>query len=204
MLDTTFVQEVADLRKKIIWDGKHSDKFKKVPEKYLIAQPDKYKDLENLDNSGAINELDAMILHHLVKRFRPEYIFEIGAWFGTSAQVMLHASDNKACIWTCDKNDFFIAVSERINYMPFASWAAIERIRKLRIQIDFIFTDGQLFGNDAKKLSKLCRKRVLVTHDYEEKEKGWRNIKKMRKLWPNAKFIPPVEGSTIAVLYEES
>ena len=200
-LNTTFVQEVADLRKKVIWDGKHSKKFRSIPKKYLEAQPDKYGDLENLDNSGAINELDAMILYHLVRHFKPENIFEIGTWFGTSAQVMLLAQ--KSSIYTCDKNNYFVAQSQFIHFMNTESWNAIKKFGRIGYPIDLIFTDGALYGNDPKRLSKLCRRKIFITHDYVGKEKGYRNVRKMKKLWPGAVFIPPVEGSTIAVLYEE-
>ena len=80
--------DLKKLREDLILKGKHSPKFKVVLEKYAKGHDAKYMELDNIEESGAINQTDAEVLYDLVQKYKPKKIFEIGTWFGTSALVM--------------------------------------------------------------------------------------------------------------------
>ena len=185
-----------ELRKEIIKRGRESAKFKKF---ISTKEGAKYYDPNKPDISGAISEKDCLILDTLVKQFKPKVIFEIGTWFGTSAAVMQAAAPD-AKIYTCDKHDVCTINVSGISVLHLTSKQAIKKLQKKGVKIDLVFADGRLMDGDEKRLVKMGMK-VFLTHDYEGKEKGYWNIKKMKKVF-RGKLL--TTETTIAGIYGES
>lgn len=197
------VSHIAEIRKKIILEGKHSPKFKIVPKRYFKSDPKKYLELDNIENSGAINKYDAQVLYSIASYFQPNVIFECGTWFGTSAYIMALALSENSRVYTCDKQDRFVADHPKVKYHNIASNILLKILKKKGVSFDIAFYDGRLEDGDAKRISRHCKSKVFITHDYKGKEKGYRNIKAMRKYWPDAELIEPIEGSSVAVLWNK-
>jgi len=186
-------QELSQLREGIISSGKRSKRFSKFA---AGKEGAKYYDPDNPDVSGAISERDCEILYDIVHKLQPKTIFEIGTWFGTSAAVM-HAAAPEAKIYTCDKHDLAVVDAPEITKYLKTSSQAIKKLQKKGIKIDLVFADGRLLDGDERRLVKMGMK-VFVTHDYEGREKGYRNIKKIKKFF-KGKFFKT--DTTIAGIY---
>ena len=185
--------DLKKLREDLILKGKHSPKFKVVAEKYVKGNDAKYTELDNLERSGAINQRDAEVLYDLIKKHKIKTVFEIGTWFGTSALMMAEAG---AKVWTCDIKDYYVADHPGIYFRQGSSSKMLRELKGLKFGL--VFMDGRFRNDDCRRISRICK--IFVTHDYKKGKKGIRNIREMKKRWPEAKLTKPCEGSTVAVL----
>ena len=188
--------DLKKLREDLILKGKHSPKFKVVAEKYAKGNDAKYTELDNIEVSGAINQKDAEVLYNLVQKYKPKKIFEIGTWFGTSALIMATAMEWDGEIHTCDVKDYYVVDHPKIKYYHVKSSKALRQLKGMKF--DMVFMDGRFKNDDCRRISRICK--IFVTHDYDKGEKGVRNIREMKKRWPDAKLIKPCKGSTVATL----
>ena len=183
--------DLKKLREDLILKGKHSPKFKVVLEKYAKGHDAKYMELDNVEASGAINQRDAEVLYDLIQKHKIKTVFEIGTWFGTSALVMALAG---ARVWTCDVKDYYVADHPNIKFYHGTSSKTLRRLKGMKF--DMVFMDGRFKSDDCRRISRICK--LFVTHDYEKRKKGQRNIREMKKRWPKAKLTKPREGSSVA------
>ena len=154
--------------------------------------------MDNIDRSGSILESDVEVLYDLMVKHRPKVVIEIGTWFGTSAMVM-DAGDN--FVYSCDKHNVRVYESESVKYFNCTSDVFLDQLRKQGVKADLIFVDAGMFRGDDKRIGKVMRDEfVFVTHDYIKGEKGWRNIRAMRKRFTNAMVQTFDNGSCIAVM----
>jgi len=187
------VVDLRKLREDLILKGKHSPKFKVVAEEYAKGNDAKYTELDNIEESGAINQRDAEVLYDLIREHKIKTVFEVGTWFGTSALIMAVAG---AQVWTCDVKDYYVADHSRIKYYQGKSSKILRQLKGMKF--DLVFMDGRFKNDDCRRISRMCK--IFVTHDYKSGAKGIRNIREMKKRWPGAKLTKPCEGSTVAIL----
>jgi len=195
------MEKLKKLREDLILKGKHSPKFQNVPKRFFKVNSAKYTELDNTENSGAINLKDAEVLYDLVCKFKPRKIFEVGTWFGTSSLVMATAMDDEGIggeIHTCDNQDYYVGDHPKIIFYHGKSTAVLRRLK--RMEFDMVFMDGRFKTGDAKRISKILKHGVFVTHDYVKGRKGFKNVKAMRRFRKKAKLIKPCKGSSVAWL----
>jgi len=202
MFDLSFLdrkktrEKVSKIREDIIRAGKSDKTFQ------AHGDGPKYKDPDDLENTGSINDVDANILHNLVHELQPGFVFEIGSWFGTSSAVMSCAGN--PYILTCDKHDFFqmdYVMESDVEFYHGTSESAMLYAKGEEIHFDFAFIDGSLNRSDAVRLLKLMRKKVFAFHDFTGNEKGVRAYKELKKLF-NGVLVKPAKGSSIALYFD--
>jgi len=186
MIDEILRQEcdekkIRKLHNNIVVAGKHSKKLIRNAKIRGKKKNDrKYYDPEYMEKTGSIKEDEAVFLYKFVKYVNPKNnILEIGTWFGTSAVVMAEAlrdigSDKK--VYTCDKYDLLVVNDEKIVYRNVMSDVFINTLMSEGIKFDMIFIDAEFAKSDYENVISLINPLVLIIHDYETGEKGWRNI----------------------------
>lgn len=199
MFDLNFLNKpvpaIENIRKYTIYTGKRNPEFKKA------GDGPKYKDEYDIENSGSINLIDAYILNGLVEQIKPEYTFEIGTWFGTSAAIMA----KHTFVWTCDKHNYAIdgvKYNNNIVFYNISSSRALTLTEARGQEFDFAFIDGSLSKEDARKLVGRMRRKFIAFHDFTGDKKGVRNYKRVKKLF-NGTLLKPAKGSSIALYFEK-
>ena len=186
-------KQIEEIRREIILKGKRSPKFQDAFKAHVKSGDEKYTDLDDIDNSGAINLKDAVALNSIIRKWDVKTVFEIGTWFGTSAMIMASAG---AKVRTCDSSNYYVGESEDVKYYNGMSNKILRRLKGMKF--DMVFIDGRFKNDDCTRISRICK--IFFTHDYEKGKKGQRNIREMKKRWHGAKFIKSCEGSSIAGL----
>jgi hypothetical protein len=132
--------------------------------------------------AGTISTDDFAILHLLIRTFKPQAVFEVGTWLGTSAMVMADAMQmNKSGhIYTCDQNSYYAldeSYDEQITRLIGFSDVVVNQL-PTDCKVDMIFADGELTFNTLKALAPhMSDNTIIVTHDYEDiAEKGVTNL----------------------------
>ena len=165
-----------------------------------------YPDIRRADDNkaaGNISDVDAYILYTLVAHFKPNTVFEIGTWIGTSSMVMSQALQESGNltghIYTCDKNSYYSLgenYDTKITRINEYSDIALEGIEEEK-SIDMVFADGELDYPTLKKmLPRLSKNAIIVTHDYTRPgEKGVRNLIRLQ-MSTRAKYAYVLPSST--------
>jgi len=190
---------LAEMYAGIIAEGKKSSGLARLGEN----RSDLKYDPECLREHGAIACNEGELLYKMVRYFRPKNILEIGTWFGTSANFMAHAlsdAEIDGTVYTCDKNNLFVAPHELIEYHNCLSEDLLKDLRRRAVQIDMVFTDGRLYPKDAKRIKSLMPNVLFSTHDYTGKEKGWRNVRALKKTYDNYDFYK--DGGMMAFMID--
>lgn len=187
-------KQIEEIRREIILKGKRNPKFQEAFKTHQKAGDEKYTDLDDIENSGAINLKDAEALCSIIHKNRVEKVFEIGTWFGTSALIMAAA---RAKVWTCDAKNYYVGDHPEVRFYQGMS-SKILRYQLKGMKFDMVFVDGRMKHDDCQRISRICR--IFAVHDYEKNKKGQRNMREMKKRWPRAKLHKPCKGSTVAWL----
>jgi len=187
-------ESIKALHFDIVWKGKHSPKLRAIAKER--GDSPKYCCPEQLDNSGAIRDYEAIFLYKIVKYFNAKKILEIGTWFGTSASVMAEYAD---AVYTCDKHDVYVADNPKVKYSNEYSTSFIKRLKHDGQKFDLVFADGKVDMEDAKRIVSMMNKFVFVTHDYAKGQKGYKAVKVFQKLLGEDKLDLLVNG-IIAIL----
>jgi predicted O-methyltransferase YrrM len=132
--------------------------------------------------AGTISTDDFAILHLLIRTFKPQAVFEVGTWLGTSAMVMADAMhmNGSGHIYTCDQNSYYAldeSYDEQITRLIGFSDVVVNQL-PTDCKVDMIFADGELTFNTLKALAPhMSDNTIIVTHDYEGiAEKGVTNL----------------------------
>jgi hypothetical protein len=132
--------------------------------------------------AGTISTDDFAILHLLIRTFKPQAVFEVGTWLGTSAMVMADAMhmNGSGHIYTCDQNSYYAldeSYDEQITRLIGFSDVVVNQL-PTDCKVDMIFADGELTFNTLKALAPhMSDNTIIVTHDYEDiAEKGVTNL----------------------------
>jgi len=181
----------------VVQTGKQSPKLKALAKERGLSGA-KYDDVSNMGETGAISIQDAYLLYWMVKTFKPKKILEIGTWFGTSAAVMREGCQDTE-VFTCDKNNVFVCEKmDRIHYHNMGSTPFLKKMRADGHKFDMVFMDGRFYPKDERRVLKLMRRPIYATHDYEEGQKGWRNIHALRPIFPEHRmFVNGIIASLI-------
>lgn len=134
------------------------------------------KEILNGQITGSIAGLtplsDALYLYLLVREYKPQNIFEIGTWVGTSALFMAEAfkKNGGGHIYTCDTNQYYILSDEYadlVTYIPGHSDTALEELKVKGVRFDFVFIDGNVSKNTTKLLAATTHSNtVFAMHDF--------------------------------------
>lgn len=186
-------KQLEEIRRAVILKGKRNPVFQEAFKVHRKAGDENYTNMDDIENSGAINLKDAEVLYELVKKHNVKKVFEVGTWFGTSAVAMAEAG---AEVWTCDAEDYYVADHPGIKFYKGKSSKILRKLKGMKF--DMVFIDGRFKHDDCMRMSRICR--IFATHDYEKGKKGQRNIKEMRRRWPKSKLHKPQKGSSIAWL----
>lgn len=158
-----------------------------------LTDDPKYFDVDNTVETGAVSADDAVLLHGIVRAFRPRAILEIGTWFGTSAGVM--ASTDGCEVRTCDRNNVYCTGgpgAERIFYHNLPSSAFLELQVKRGWKAQFAFVDARLRKADPPLLRRVLeRGSPIALHDFEPEMKGERNYKMLRHCFKELVLVTP-------------
>jgi hypothetical protein len=164
---------------RIILEGKSSPKLRKnAKERGKSKHDPKYYDPKYLEHTGAINKDEYVFLHKAMKYFKPVNVLEVGTWFGTSANAIAGAITGR--VYTCDKNDLFVAPRENIVYHNKLSGDLMKCLVDEKIKIDLAFWDAKFMRGDSDILLSLVKPLVFMCHDYEQPEKGWRCVQELK------------------------
>lgn len=193
------LEEIKTMRVELIKKGKRLPNFAQLKYKHPRNEKErqKYCDVDDVDASGAILEHDVEVLYTLVKKYNPKTIIEVGSWFGTSAMVMDKAS-NGAAIYTCDKNNVYVYESETVKFFNKGSGNFFSKMIKANVRADFMFIDGQIVEDIAKLPKCMAKNCVILFHDYEKPQKGWRNVEALKKI-SSFKLLVDKENKTALV-----
>ena len=186
-------KQIEQLRSDLILKGKRNPKFQEDFKTHQKAGDEGYTDLNDIENSGAINLVDAQVLFDMIIARRIRTVFEVGTWFGTSARIMAEAG---AEVWTCDSSNYYVADYPRITFYHGKSSKILRKLKGMKF--DMVFIDGRFKNDDCRRISRICH--IFATHDYERGKKGQRCIREMKKRWPGAVLTRPCVGSTVAWL----
>jgi predicted O-methyltransferase YrrM len=176
--------------------------LKEVAKERGVKKGDKFFNPDNLDESGAVSLEDAKFLYDYVKRNAPKNILEIGTWFGTSAYVM--ASLPYVTVQTIDQHDVFVKIpGYAVAYCHGKSKDALPVLVGNGFRYDMVFCDASLLKGDAECIINMCRPLRFLTHDYVKGQKGYENIKRMKKLLDSHKISYKFETAGIIGILEE-
>lgn len=179
----------------VVANGKRSDKLKY----YAKAEGKtgaKYCDVDNMARTGACSPEECVVLYRLAKFYSPEVILEVGTWFGTTAWTLAQVGK----VYTCDKHDLFVGKQDNIEFYHGPSTKFWKKLGRRGIKTDFIWADASLKVGDIERMLPLYKDRIrFAVHDYEKKEKGWRNMRALGEVL-GKKIEPEVEG--IIAFYE--
>lgn len=171
---------------------------KSNPEYQKAGEGPKYKDPNDLENSGSINLIDANILYNLTKEVSAGEVFEIGTWFGTSAAIMSEAG---AMVSTCDKHNFLPQLTIASYGIEFYNMSSHRALSAQRLDYDMVFVDGKLDKRDAKILVKRSMRCIFALHDFVDDKKGVRAYKTLKGLFKGT-LVKPAKGSSIALYFK--
>jgi len=187
---------VSNLRRDIILKGKRLPEFIELG-KQRKRTDEKYTNPDNIDESGAITDMDAKYLYLLVKTINPKTVFEIGTWFGTSAAVMASAFDG--LVRTCGLDNVYVKDNpyyDRIVYYQKESTGFLKKMLKNEIYSDFIFVDATLRKEDFALLKKVSTG-IIAIHDFGY-PKGESNVRGIQKAMQGKIYDPPI-GSLVSI-----
>lgn len=115
---------------------------------------------------------DALYLYLLVREYKPETIFEIGTWVGTSALFMAEAlkKNGTGHIYTCDSNEYYILpeeYAELVTPITGHSDAVLADLKTKGTQFDFMFIDGNLTSQSTQLIAETTHENtVFAIHDF--------------------------------------
>lgn len=135
---------------------------------------------------GSTSIRDCVYLYLLIRYFKPNIIFEIGTWIGTSTAIMAEAlrKNNSGKIITCDINNYVLILDDyqdKATYYNMHSSNVLKLLLKQNIEIEFVFNDASITKSTIKRLQNLVSKNfIFLTHDYKPpKDKGIKCVKLM-------------------------
>lgn len=198
-IDEEETKVIEEIWTSVVVDGKKSDKLKKHADSQGKTGP-KYRDPENLGRTGACAVHECVTLYRLAKYYRPRITLEVGTWFGTTAYTLAAVS---GMVYTCDKNDLIIDPPENFNLKFYhgPSTKFWKKLGRSGVFADFVWADASLKVGDIERMLPLFKGPIrFAVHDYEEGEKGWRNMKHLGSVL-GKQIVPEVEG--IIAFYED-
>lgn len=151
--------------------------------------------------TGTVTLVDCQILYLLVRHIKPQNVFEIGTWIGTSAMVIADAMkvNGHGHLYTCDFNSYYCLDASYNNYITTLTGMSDKVLGAVptAVQFDLIFADGELtFPTLTALAPRLTKDTVLVTHDYTlPAEKGVRNL--IRWQLKNKALSTPILNPTL-------
>ena len=100
-------KQLEKIRREIILKGKRNPKFQEAFKTHQKANDEKYTDLDDIDNSGAINLVDAQVLYHMISTRKIktgfDYLKSIGKF---NEMVVMCGADIPAV--TVESIDYFL------------------------------------------------------------------------------------------------
>jgi hypothetical protein len=193
--DKAPVDSIIRLREQIVYEGKHSPKILEVAQAKGLTDDPKYYNPDNMCETGAIENHDAILLYAIVAAIRPKLALDIGTWFGTSAVVI--GGNEGTVVYTCDRNDVYVANNENnrnVEYYNSISTKWLKFLIRKKTKAQFAFIDANLKDDDPALLRKvLVFNSPIALHDFEGNKKGVRNWKRLRRIFKELELIEPRE-----------
>jgi hypothetical protein len=139
-------------------------------------------------NTGSINEVSSVILRLLSIKFRPETIFEVGTFIGTSTHSFITKK-----IFTCDRDNDCVNSNDVIYTNPWKS--STEMLGSLRdngTKADLMYFDGRLQMADIPLILQTSKRNTIyVLDDYIGSEKGVKNVEMLLPYLKRYRLIHP-------------
>ncbi|MEX0924384.1 MAG: class I SAM-dependent methyltransferase [Candidatus Paceibacterota bacterium] len=141
--------------------------------------------------AGSTGLSDCIYLYLLVRELKPNIIFEIGTWIGTSSMFMAEALKKNGAghIYTCDINIYYALGSSYDKFITFVNAPSEKAIDNLPrdTQIDFCFIDGSINRPTLHSIAQHTHSSTtLTTHDVKlPDEKGVLNLAKLIPQYPH-------------------
>lgn len=155
---------------------------------YMTTQQTQGLDIRRDSNgnvAGSASFADCLFLYLCVLEYRPQTIFEIGTWIGTSSVFMTEAlaQIGSGTVHTCDVNDYRV-IPEQYTNIVFHHTHSSRALDDIDAPIDFVFADGTVTPATAWKLRSAFQENgVFATHDFKPPiDKGVQNLLLMRLL----------------------
>lgn len=179
----------------VVASGKYSKKLKKYADAEGKKGP-KYRDPNNMARTGACAAHECEVLYRLAKSCNPWVALDIGTWFGTTAYTLAQVCP---VVYTCDKHDLIVAspktpfVRQPIFYHG-PSTKFWKKLARKGVKTQFVWADASLRVGDIERMLPLFDGPIrFAVHDYEDGEKGWRNMKALGQVL-GKQIVPEVEG----------
>jgi len=144
-------------------------------------------------SGGSTGDADCGLLHLLVKTFKPQHIFEVGTYIGTSTLAMaLAARAYGGKVTTCDPEDRQAIPEDQrdvIRFLHAAAPAALADLKARGESIDFVFADWTLGREAIEILNEIGSPNLIFTaHDYVlPRDKGVINKEEMSQYYRRAR-----------------
>lgn len=157
---------------------------------------------------GSPSKRDLYFWYLVARTFKPQTVFEIGAWAGTTSLVIAKAlneiyGDNFKII-TCDgptdvyqRNHNYQHLSKNIEYYCMYSDGLIPQLKNQKIKFNAIFSDAGISNANVNDISSICdiNNFFFLTHDvYTNRHaKGNDALNKVTSRYSNMTTIKPTD-----------